>query len=339
MPETKWAEKQTFAPRELVGTALAGLGVAIPDQIVSNQEVADRLGVTPEWITERTGVKQRHVLPADRTLLDLATDAGRAAITDSGINPAEIDLVIVATVTNEMLCPAAAPVVAARLGCEQAGAFDLNAACSGFLSGVAMASASVGNGNARNALVIGVDLMYRLIDHDDRGTAGIFADGGGAVVVTSCDGPGRIGPVNLASDGERGDLVEATREEAIIRMNGHDTFRQAVARLCETTTVTIEAAGFGLDDVDLFVYHQANSRIIAAVGEKLGLDPDRVVDCVAKYGNTSAGSIPIALATAREDGRLRPGSMVLLSAFGGGLTWGAGLVEWGTTEGALDESA
>ncbi len=337
MPETSYATRPTFAPRELVGTAIAGLGVEVPEEIVSNQVVADRLGVKPEWITERTGVERRHVLPPGRTLVDLATGAGRAAIIDARIDPVEIDLVIVATVTGEMLCPAAAPMVAARLGCELAGAFDLNAACSGFLSGVAMASSWVANGNARNALVVGADLMYRLIDHDDRGTAGIFADGGGAVVITSCHGAGRIGPVKLASDGDRGGLVEATREEAIIRMNGHDTFRQAVARLCETTTGTLEAARFGLDDVDLFVYHQANSRIIAAVGEKLGLDPDRVVDCVHEYGNTSAGSIPIALGAAREDGRLRAGSKVLLSAFGGGLTWGAGLVEWGTPEGGEDE--
>jgi 3-oxoacyl-[acyl-carrier-protein] synthase-3 len=231
-----------------------------------------------------------------------------------------------------MLCPAAGPVVAANLGIEGAASFDLNAACSGFLSGLSMASSQIATGSSDRALVIGVDLMYRVIDHDDRSTAGIFADGGGAVVLSPSPGGGRIGRIHLGSDGARGPLVEATREEAIVRMNGHDTFRQAVKRLCETTLEALEEAELGLDDVDLFVYHQANSRIIAAVGEKLGLDPEKVVDCVGEYGNTSAGSIPIALGVAREDGRLRDGSRVLLGAFGGGLTWGAGVIEWGSAE-------
>lgn len=312
------------------GVEISGLGVAVPDEVVPNQVVADRLGVDPGWITERTGVRRRHVAPADRTLVDLATEGGRAALEDAGIDPGAIDLVIVATVTGEMLCPAAGPVVAANLGIEEAASFDLNAACSGFLTGLSMASSQIATGSSERALVIGVDLMYRVIDHDDRSTAGIFADGGGAVVLSPSPEGGRIGRIHLGSDGGRGALVEATREEAIVRMNGHDTFRQAVKRLCETTLDALGEAELALGDIDLFVYHQANSRIIAAVGEKLGLDPERVVDCVGEYGNTSAGSIPIALGVAREDGRLRDGSRVLLGAFGGGLTWGAGVIEWGT---------
>jgi 3-oxoacyl-[acyl-carrier-protein] synthase-3 len=328
----------TFPSHTVRGTAVAGLGVAVPEPVVPNQVVADRLGVTPEWITERTGVRQRHVAPAEKTLVEAATEGGRAALEDAGVDAEAIDLVIVATVTAEMLCPAAAPVVAANLGCDHAGAFDLNAACSGFLSGLGMASAWIATGAAERALVIGCDLMYRVIDHDDRSTAGIFADGGGAVVLAPCSGEGRIGRINLASDGARGDLVEATREEAIVRMNGHDTFRQAVARLCETTLRAVDDAGLTLEEIDLFVYHQANSRIIAAVGEKLGLDPAKVVDCVGEYGNTSAGSLPIALGVARDDGRLKSGSKVLLGVFGGGLTWGAGVVEWGFDEKAASES-
>ena len=338
MFELELERPASFSSRTVRGTAISGLGVAVPESVVTNQEVADRLGVTPEWITERTGVKRRHVAGADRTLVDLATEAGKAAIADANVEPAAIDLVIVATVTGEMLCPAAGPVVASNLGIEGAAAFDLNAACSGFLSGLSMASSQIATGSSELALVIGVDLMYRVIDHYDKSTAGIFADGGGAVVIAPSSAGGRVGRILLSSDGGRGALVEATREEAIVRMNGHDTFRQAVRRLSESTLDALEAAEVGLDEIDLFVYHQANSRIIAAVGEKLGLDPDRVVDCVGEYGNTSAGSIPIALGVAREDGRLKDGSRVLIGAFGGGLTWGAGVVEWGSGAGAHDQA-
>lgn len=339
MPELQLKESPAALTRSVRGVAIAGLGVEVPEPIVTNREVADRLGVEPDWITERTGVKQRHVAPADRTLVDLASDAGRKALDDSGIDAAEIDLVLVASVTGEMLCPAAAPMVAARLGCTEAAAMDLNAACTGFLSALGMATGWIATGAGERALVVGVDLMYRVIDHHDRTTAGIFADGGGAVVLTPCKGTGRIGRMHLASDGEYGPLVEATREEAIVRMKGHDTFRQAVVRLCESTEEALEGAGLTTDEIDLFVYHQANSRILATVGERLGLDPDKVVDCVGEYGNTSAGSIPIALGVAREDGRLRPGAKVLLSAFGGGLTWGSGVIEWGLPEGDDGESA
>lgn len=313
----------------LRGVEVAGHGTAVPDGVVTNRTVADRLGVGPEWITERTGVERRHVAGDDVTVAGLATEAGRAALADAGLDASEIDLVIVCTCTGEMLCPAAAAVVASELGAGHVAAFDLNAACTGFLAGVQSATSLIATGSVNRALVIGADLMYRVIDHDDRSTAGIFADGGGAVVLAPSPGNGRIGRIRLGSDGGRGGLVEASRDEAIVRMNGHDTFRQAVKRLAESTVETLDEAGLGIDDVDLFVYHQANGRILSAVGEKLGLDPARVVDCIGEYGNTSAGSIPIALGVARQDGRLVDESHVLLGAFGGGLTWGAGLIRWG----------
>lgn len=315
-----------------IGAVITGLGTALPSTVKSNEPIAERLGVSPEWITERTGVKERRVADPAESLVDYAAAAGAVAIEDAGIDPAAIDLVLVATVTHDMLCPAAAPLVAARLGMPHVAAMDLNAACTGFLSALSMASAQVETGRAVNALVIGADLMHRVIDMDDRGTAGIFADGAGAVVVGAGEGASRVGPVLLASDGDRGHLVEATREEAIIHMKGHDTFRQAVERLTEVSLAAAEAAGTELDDVDLFAYHQANSRIIETVGDRLGLDSRKVVDCVPRYGNTSAATIPIALAEAREEGRLSPGDRVLLGAFGGGLTWGATIVEWGEGE-------
>lgn len=341
MPEP--ALKESPAPalpsRTVRGTAICGLGVAVPERVVTNREVADRLGVSPEWITERTGVERRHVAASDRTLVDLATDAGRSALSDAGVEAGEIDLVIVATVTGEMLCPAAAPVVAANLGCDRVAAFDVNAACSGFLAALDLAASRIATRASERALVIGADLMYRVIDHDDKATAGIFADGGGAVVLAPCPGEQRIGRIHLGSDGAHGNLVEATRAEAIIRMNGHDTFRHAVGRLAEVTVEALEESGQTIDDVDLFVYHQANSRILAAVGDRLGLPAEKVVDCVGEYGNTSAGSIPIALDAARSEGRLRTGARVLLGAFGGGLTWGSGLITWGEPEGAEDVTA
>lgn len=334
MPEVEFADRVVPPSRAVQGTAIAGLGVAVPERVVPNEEIAERLGVKPRWITARTGIERRHVADPEYTLVDLATDAGNAALADAGIDADEIDTVIVCTCTAEMRCPAAAPVVAANLGTNNAAAIDLNIACSGFLAGLGMASGWIGNGSGQKALVVGADLMYRFLDHDDRSTAGIFADGGGAVVLTPCEGEGRLGRVHLGTDGARGDLVEASAKEGIIRMNGHDTFRQAVRRICESTLEALEEAELGIDDIDLFVYHQANSRITGAVGEELGLDPAKVVDCIDEYGNTSAGTIPIALAVAREDGRLTQGSQVLLGAFGGGLSWGAGVVRWGLAEGA-----
>lgn len=316
----------------VAGATITGLGVALPSTVKPNAPIAERLGVAPEWITERTGVIERRVADPSESLVDYAVAAGAVAIEEAGISTSEIDLVLVATVTHDMLCPAAAPLVAARLGTANAAAMDINAACSGFLSAVSMAAAQIETGRVRHALVVGADLMHRVIDMDDRGTAGIFADGGGAIVMSACRGETRIGPVFLASDGDRGHLVEASREEAIIHMKGHDTFRQAVERLEEVSRAAAEAAGRRLDEIDLFAYHQANSRIIEAVGQRLGLDGDRVVDCVPKYGNTSAGSIPIALGEARAEGRLSAGDTVLLGAFGGGLTWGAVVVEWGGGE-------
>jgi 3-oxoacyl-[acyl-carrier-protein] synthase-3 len=182
--------------------------------------------------------------------------------------------------------------------------------------------------------VVGADLLSRLTDPDDRSTAALFGDGAGAVVVSSTAAPGGVGPAILGADGARGDLVTAGREEGVLRMKGHDTFRQAVDRLSEATLAAAEASGRSLADIDLFAFHQANTRILAAVGERLGLDADRVIDCIDRYGNTSAATIPLALAKAEEAGSLEPGDAVLLAAFGGGLTWAATVIEW---EGARDD--
>jgi 3-oxoacyl-[acyl-carrier-protein] synthase-3 len=310
------------------GAAVSSVGVAVPSRVVDNAAIAARLGVDEEWIVARTGVRERRIAGPGEELTGLAAQAGRRALETAGLAAAELDLVLVATMSHEQLSPNAAPLVAERLGAAGAGAIDVGAACSGFVSALALAAAQVEAGRAEAVLVVGADLMSRLVDHRDRATAALFGDGAGAVLVTACDRRGTVGPAVLGCDGSRADLVAASRAEAILRMKGHDTFRQAVERLCEATAGACAAAGIGLDEVDVFAYHQANARILAAVGERLELEPERVVDCIERYGNTSAATIPLALFEAQRSGLLTPGSRALLAAFGGGLTWAATVVEW-----------
>jgi len=307
---------------------IAGLGVALPDRVVTNAPIAERLGVEESWIVSRTGVHERRHAQPGETLEALATEAGRAALDRAGIEPSQVDLVLVATFTASRLLPNAAPLVAEQLGAVRAGAVDLGAACTGWLSGLALASGQVEAGRAESVLLIGADLCAGRTDPGDKRTAAIFGDGAGAVVVTP-SGPGLVRRVQLRADGSGADCIAVEHDRGLIEMRGQDTFRAAVTRLSESTLEVLEAEELSLEDIDLFVYHQANTRIISAVGERLGLDSDRVIDCIAHYGNTSAASIPIALADAERSGRLGAGSRVLLSAFGSGFTWGAGVVEWG----------
>jgi 3-oxoacyl-[acyl-carrier-protein] synthase III len=308
------------------GSGVAAIAAALPARVVENEEIAAPLGIDSDWISSRTGVRRRRRVDGE-SLVDLSARAGSQALALAEVDPAEIDLVLVATFTADDLLPNAAPQVAARLGASSAGAVDLGAACTGFLSGLSLAAAQLDARRARAAVVIGAEVLSGVVDYDDRRTAGLFGDGAGAAVLTG-RGPGRIGGIVLRSDGARGDLIRASNDERLVRMDGRATFRAAVAAMCDVTMEVLSDAGLGLDEVDLFVYHQANSRIITAVGERLALPAGRVVDSIAEYGNTSAASIPIALAEAAARGRLTPGSRVLLSAFGAGLTWGAGIIEW-----------
>ncbi|MGH2982908.1 MAG: beta-ketoacyl-ACP synthase 3 [Solirubrobacterales bacterium] len=308
------------------GPGLAAIAAELPPLVVENEQIARPLGIDSDWIASRTGVRRRRVVGGE-SLVDLAARAGSRALLLARTDPAEIDLVLVATFTPDELQPHAAPLVADRLQVGSAGAIDVGAACTGFLSALSLAAAQLEAQRARAALVIGADVLSRVTDYADRRTAGLFGDGAGAAVLTM-DGPGRIGEIVLRSDGARADLIRASHEERLVRMDGRATFRAAVAAMSDVTQEVVSDAGLALGEIDLFVYHQANSRIIGAVGERLGLLQGRVVDCMAEYGNTSAASIPIALAEAAAQGRLRHGSRVLVSAFGAGLTWGAGIVEW-----------
>lgn len=313
----------------LRAASIASIGVSLPVKEVANAPIAERIGVDEHWIVKRTGISSRHIAGPDERLSDLAAEAGRRALQAAGLGAHNIDLVLVATSTSDDLLPNAAPLVADELGAVRAGAIDVGAACTGFLSALALASAQIEAERATAVLVIGAELMSRITDPRCRHTAALFGDGAGAAVITSAGDGGRIGPVVLGSDARVGGrLIVADRREALIRMNGHETFRHAVARLAQATREAIALAELELGDIDLFVYHQANGRILRAVGEQLELPPERVIDCIGRQGNTSAATLPLALACAQEEGRLHPGDRVLLGAFGAGFTWGATTVEW-----------
>jgi 3-oxoacyl-[acyl-carrier-protein] synthase III len=324
------ATRPSWGGRLSRAAALASVAMAVPDNVVSNATVAEGAGVTEQWIIHRTGVRERrHVSPGER-LSDLAVAAGRGALEDAAVSPDEVDMVLVATLAADELTPNAAPIVAHELGAHGAGTMDVAAACTGYLSALSLAAAQIECGRCDNVLVIGADVMSRFVDKRDRGTAALFADGAGATLATVADDAGgRIGHIALHADGLGAPAIWATHEEKVIHMQGHDTFKAAVHRLSESTLETIEQAGLELDDIDLFVYHQANARILAAVGEKLEIERERVIDCIDRYGNTSSATLPIAMADARERGMLEPGMNVVLAAFGAGFTWGAGVIRWG----------
>ena len=309
---------------------IVGLGHQVPPEVVPNADIGPRLGVEDEWIQKRTGIKSRRRAAPHETLAEYATVAGRRALQDADVDPRDVDLVLVATMTPDDITPNAAPVVANALGAENAGAIDIGAACSGWLAALRLAAGQVETGRADRVLVIGAELLTRITNFDDPKTAALFGDGAAAVLV-GAEGDGDIGPIVLAADGSLGDRITANHEDRVLVMDGHSTYLVAVKRLTEATVAAVARAGLELDDIDLFVYHQANGRIIRAVGERLDLEPAKVADYVAHMANTSAASIPLTLSLLREDGRLRPGHKVLIAAIGAGFTWGAGVIEWGAS--------
>jgi 3-oxoacyl-[acyl-carrier-protein] synthase-3 len=319
-------ERAPVEDRELRGAAIGHAAMAVPPTMIPNLPIAERLGVDEHWIEQRTGIRERRALVDGERLTDLAADAGALAIERSGIPADEFDLLIVATTTQDEVTPNTSPLVAGILGMRNAAPIDVGAACTAFVTALQVTTAQLESGRARKALVIGADCIHRYLNPDDRRTAALFGDGAGAVVMTAAS-EGRMGPIVLGSESAI-DMIRIPRG-GTLEMQGHETFVNAVARISEVTLDVIARAGLTLDDIDLFVYHQANARIIAAVGEKLGLPRERVVDCIASYGNTSAGSIPIALAEAEAEGRLKPGMKVLAGAFGAGFTWGGAIMEWG----------
>jgi 3-oxoacyl-[acyl-carrier-protein] synthase III len=321
-----------IAPPSPVAPRPAILSVAadVPAATVTTAELAERLGVSEDWIVSRTGIRSRPVAAPDERLSELAARVGSAALHRAGVDPADVDLVLVATLTQDELMPNAAPIVAHAVGADRAGAIDLGAACTGFLSGLSLGAAQIETGRAERVLLIGADFTTRIVDWEDKRTAPLFGDGAGAVVLgAAADDLGGIGPIVLGADGSGAPAIHIDHSDRKLRMDGPEVYRHAVARMAEATLAAVDGAGLTLEEVDLFVYHQANGRILRALADRLSLPSERVVDVIEHLGNSSAATLPLGLAAAEREGRLKPGARVLLSAFGAGFTWGAGVVEWG----------
>ncbi len=308
--------------------SVLGLGYHLPEQVVNNLPISERLGIDDHWIEKRTGIRsRRHAMPSER-LSDLATAAGKAAVEDAGIDPTQLDVVLVASTSQDEITPNAAPYVATALGAGKANAMDIGAACTAFVTALSVGSSMIESGRAETVLVIGADVLSRFTDFDDKRTAALFGDGAGAIVLGNQEGGG-VGPFVFGNDAELAEAIIARRDDPVLRMDGHTTFNAATAALVQSTRDAVELAGLTLDDVDMFVYHQANARITKAVAERLELPMERVADYIADIGNTSAASIPLALAFARQEDRLHPGDTVLVAAVGAGFTWGGTVLEWG----------
>jgi len=318
----------------VIRSAVTGVGSYLPEQVMTNADLAKIVDTSDEWIVERTGIRQRHKARDDQPTSDLAVEASKRALHDAGRSAEEIDLIVVATTTPDMTFPSVASIVQRKLGVPTCIAFDVQAVCSGFVYALSVADGFVARGMAKCALVIGAEEMTRLMDWTDRSTCVLFGDGAGAVVVEPREGQGTKADQGLLGfalrcDGSKTDLLyvdggpATTGTVGHLRMAGNQVFRNAVVNIAEAITACCAASGIEIADVDWFVPHQANQRIIKGVGDRLGLDENKVISTVALHANTSAASIPLALDAAIQDGRIKRGDLVLAEAMGGGLTWGA----------------
>lgn len=333
----------------LRGSRISGSGMNVPERIVGNDYFASYLETSDEWIQDRTGIEERRWASESVSASELAEPASRKAIKNAGLEPSDIDAIICATVTPDNIFPSTACMLQGRLGCSGALAFDINAVCSGFVYALGVAHGLITSGQCSKVLVVGSELYSRIIDKNDRTTSVLFGDGAGAVVLTATDEapePGSkdtsgIFASRLGADGAHADILcvpngsahqptpESLKEgKHYLRMAGREVFKLAVRRLSEINRDIVESSGFSLSDVSLFVSHQANKRILLSVAKDLGLPEEKFPMNIAKYGNTSAASVPILLAELELEGRLKKGDLVALSAFGGGVTWGAQLIRW-----------
>jgi 3-oxoacyl-[acyl-carrier-protein] synthase-3 len=316
-----------------------GSGGFLPEQILTNAEIAKKIETTDEWIVERTGIRQRHIAKDGETTTDLAVEAGKRALANAGIGADALDLVIVATTTPEETFPSVATRVQARLGMVRGAAFDVQAVCSGFIYGLSVADNFIKCGQARTVLLIGAETMSRILDWSDRTTCVLFGDGAGAIVLQAGAGEGTkadrgILNTKLYSDGRLHDLlytdggVSSTGTAGHLRMQGREVFKHAVTNIAAAMEASAHEAGLSPADIDWIVPHQANQRILDGTARKLGIRPERVVTTISEHGNTSAASVPLALAAAVSDGRIKRGDLILMEAMGGGFTWGAALMRW-----------
>jgi 3-oxoacyl-[acyl-carrier-protein] synthase III len=326
----------------MIGTArqgfevsITGLGCKVPDRVVTNDDLSQYVETSDEWIVERTGIRERRIAAPEEALSDVALPACRDALAQAGIEGKHVDLLIVATVTPDMAFPSTAAILADKLGAVDAAAYDLSAGCTGFMYALAQGYGMLAGGLAKRALVVGGDLLSRILDWTDRSTLVLFGDGAGAVVLESVPEQGFLG-FELGADGGGGDTLwlpgSGSRifedPDRHVKMNGREVFKFATRVLVQSAEDLLEKCGLSVDDVDVYVPHQANVRIIDHATRKLGVPSERVVINVDRYGNTSSGSIPLALADAAADGRLRPGHLVLMTGMGAGLTWGSALLRW-----------
>jgi 3-oxoacyl-[acyl-carrier-protein] synthase-3 len=316
---------------------VTGVGGYLPPDVVSNEALSRVVDTSDEWIRERTGIRQRHRAADDQAVSDLAVEAARQALEAAGRTPGDIDLIIVATTTADLTFPATAAIVQRKLGCPVGIAFDVQAVCSGFVYAMSVADGFVARGHAKCALVIGAETMTRLMDWTDRGTCVLFGDGAGAVVMEPVEGQGTTADRGLLGfalrcDGTKQDLLyvdggpSTTGTVGKLRMQGNQVFKHAVINISEAVVAAASAAGVEVSDVDWFIPHQANERILKGVANRLGIDEHKVIQTVGDHANTSAASIPLALAQGVADGRIKKGDLLLLEAMGGGLTWGACVV-------------
>ena len=323
----------------MIRSVIAGVGAYLPETVLTNAELAERVDTSDEWIRERTGIRQRHVEKDGEKTSDHAVEASRKALLAAGIDAGELDLIVCATTTPDQTFPATATAIQARLGMNRGAAFDVQAVCSGFIYGMAVADSFIKTGMAKTVLLVGAETMSRLMDWSDRTTCVLFGDGAGAVVLKTGEGEGTNhdrGVLNnkIYSDGRLSHLLyvdggpSSTQTTGHLRMEGKEVFRHAVTNISASIVASAAEAGIAVSDIDWFVPHQANQRILDGTARKLGIDPAKVVSTVAQHGNTSAASVPLALATAVADGRIKKGQLVLLEAMGGGFTWGASLIRW-----------
>jgi 3-oxoacyl-[acyl-carrier-protein] synthase-3 len=312
-----------------------GVGSYLPERIITNDELSQTLDTSDEWIQQRVGIKQRHVAADGEFTSDLATHAAKRALDNARLSPDDIDLIIVATTTPDLTFPATAAIVQQKLGMHHGAAFDIQAVCSGFVYGMVTADSYLKNGIARRALVVGAETTSRILDWTDRTTAVLFGDGAGAAVLElGGDGERGILASSIRSDGHFADKLNTTggpsttRSIGHVHMEGKEVFRHAVGKITDVVENVLSATGYTVRDLDWFVPHQANLRIIQGAGEKLHIPPEKVVITVDRHANTSAASVPLALTEAVGDGRIKRGDLVMIEAMGGGFTWGASLIRW-----------
>ena len=323
----------------VIRSVVRGVGAALPARRMTNEDMAKLVDTTDDWIVERTGIKARHIAADNEFTSDLGAAAAKQALVRAGIDPLEIDLIICATATPDRTFPATAVKIQAMLGVSKGAAFDIQAVCSGFVYALTLADSLLKTGQATRALVIGAETFSRILDWTDRGTCVLFGDGAGAVVLDAVPMHGAreergILATKIRSDGRYEDLLYvdggpgSTKTTGFLRMNGREVFRHAVQKISGVIEETLVASGYAADEIDLFIPHQANRRILDGVAKKLGVSPDKIVMTLDEHGNTSAASIPLALNAAFEQHRIKEGDLIMMEAMGGGFTWGAVLLRW-----------